>query len=175
MLVGKRGRETVQQGSLQECTVMLVTTVGDWNSIPLGNSGQHCKCSSDFMPPQRWGSCGIYTPTPHQSHLRATPGGVHSSLLSPQEGKKMHLLTDGNPPWSTLQWWDPRDVSHLLRSHKGKSGQNTAEEKKARKIMGLLIAKPPTPGQHLPSMPAPRNHLRLVNVQIPGSHSPSVE
>lgn len=67
---------------------MHITTVGDWSLNPLGNAGQWCKIQLRFVLPERRWSWGIYIPTPPQSWLRAAPGGVNSTLLSPQEGKK---------------------------------------------------------------------------------------
>lgn len=71
--------------------------------------------------------------------LRAAPGGVNSSLLRPQDSKKIKLLTDGTPP--SLEHTElvrPKGSEsspymHLpQRPKEGGEGGNMAKEKKTR-------------------------------------------
>ena len=87
------------------------------------------------MPPERRGSRGIYTPTPLQSRVRAAPGGVNSSLLSPREGKKMHLLTDGNPPGA--RWTGKTQGMWVISLGAMKAKKGKTLQKKRRQERGI--------------------------------------
>lgn len=47
--------------------------------------------------------------------------------------------------------------------------------RKEDKSVGLHISEPFTINQHFPRMPGTRNHLRLVKIQVSGTHPTAME